>query len=122
MANATKLGFEVVLSDGTSGGPDTVSTVITSEAAWAALGVKAELPEVDFQTHSLLVFTVGQRPDQAYTLGIVDVLDLEPVSGAKVAWVLFEERNDGPPADMLANPIVVAKVARTGHHFLFARR
>lgn len=115
--------FERVLEEGLAGGEQPFAGVVGSEAVWSALQVRAELPEgTDFAQHLLLVVVSGQRPDLSYTLRILEVLDLEPVLGAPVGLVLYEEGTDGPPADAIGYPISVVRVARSGRHYLFAKR
>lgn len=122
MPTATKLPFEVILEESMQGGEKPYVGLVTSEAAWYALKVKAALPEgTDFEKQALLVVVSGMRPDLSHTAKIHDVLDLEPVLGAKVAVVLYEEGTDGPPAEAIAHPICVARVQRSKHHLLFAR-
>lgn len=120
---AAKLPFERLLEEGLSGGDTPFVGVVTSEAVWRSLQVKAELPEgTDFAKHALLVVVSGQRPDLSHTARILDLLDLEPVLGAPVGLVLYEEGTDGPPAEAIAHPISVARVPKSPRHYLFARR
>lgn len=118
-----KIPFELVVQEGMAGGANPFVGVVQSEAAWGALQVNAELPEgTDFKRHTLLVVVAGQRPDLGHTVKILDVLDMERALGAKVALVLHEEVAGSSGADAIAHQICVARVEKSGRHYLFAKR
>lgn len=105
---ATPIPFETLVHDTRCGSADPVRAVVRSAAELAALGLRGEVPEVDFTRGSLIVVALGRRPDASVGVEISAVVR----EGSSAVRVTYAQTETGSPADVISYPAHIVRVER----------